>query len=594
MDNKNVYSSKVKDEYYKFSETKDKIYCYIPLSAINLASPIYLEVEQSKEVQKTITSKFLIFIVLTFALFLIVNFILFKIIQNTIIKRILQLNKQLYELDSYNLSLFVPSSSNINDEISDLSKEISNMFAKISSSNEALRNNELKNRKVIDTMTNGFIYCKSIVNSNNLVVDGEILDTNFSTKTFFNIDDITSKLLSSTDESFSSDNFISHLNNSLRDKKIGTSYEIKFTNNKWALVSINSILDGYFFIVINDVTTLKSYSEEMKHIATYDALTSIFNRRKLIEHAESLVKNNIPYSLFFIDLDNFKKVNDTIGHDEGDIILKGVSSDLSKLLSKNIKIGRLGGDEFVVIKEGTHNPNEIMKFGHLISKSISREYVFKAMKFDLQSSIGVDSYPLDSQTNSTVMKYADIAMYKAKSNDGNSCIMFTKSLLHEYDLEDKINEAIINKEFTTYYQPIYNLATNRIDSAEALVRWHSPTGIIPPNEFIPIAKRSGSIIEIDKIVFTDSCALCNDWYIKYGQHIIISINISYGLLIKENFTDFVLSTIQKYNVPSKFIKLEITEDEIIEDIAYVISLLTNLRKLGFLVALDDFGIGYSS
>lgn len=594
LDTEKIYDSKVNKSTYKFKETSDNIFTYTPLNTLTHTSPLYLEIEQVKEVKKTITTNFLIFMGLTFLVFFSTNFILFKILETTIIKRILSLNEDIYNVDAENLILLNSSNSKFNDEITDLSKEISSMFNRISSATEDVRNNELKNREILNTMTNGFIYCKSITDSNNNIIDAEVIDINNSSKSFFNIEDMSSPLLSSLDKVFLEMEFISELNLSLNNKKIETTHEIKFSSDSWGIISINSIFDGYFFIIINDITKLKSYSEEMKQLATYDALTSIFNRRNLIEHIDSLEKSKKSYSLFFIDLDNFKKVNDTLGHDEGDVILKGVSSDLSKLLSKDIKIGRFGGDEFVVIKEGTHTSAELMSFGNIINQCISKEYSFTSLKFNLSSSIGVSSYPSDSLLSSNIMKYADIAMYNSKSNGGNSCSIFTKSLLDKYNLEDKIKEAIENNEFITYYQPIYNVTTNKIDSAEALVRWHSINGVIPPNDFIPVAKRTGSIVNIDKKVFTDACELCTDWHNKYGEYIIVSINISYSLLIEADFTDFVLSTIKKYNIPTNCIKLEITEDEIIEDISYVISLLSNLRTHGILVALDDFGVGYSS
>lgn len=357
---------------------------------------------------------------------------------------------------------------------------------------------------------------------------------------------------------------------------------------------MNSVIDGSFFIIINDITEIKSYSEEMKYLATYDTLTSIFNRRKLIEYGKELIENKEEFSLYFIDLDNFKKINDSLGHDYGDKVLISVSQDLIKLASKEIKIGRLGGDEFVIIKKGNSTYDELKNFSTTIKNSISKSYNFKNFKFKLKSSIGVAYYPLDGKDISTIIKYADIAMYHSKSSGGNCFSIFEKSFLDDYDLEDKLKIALTENQLITYYQPIYNINNHKIDTVEALVRWESENGLIPPNSFIPLAKRTGLIVDIDKKVFEDSCILCKEHKEKYGDYLTVSINISYGLLIESNFSEFIISTINKYNIPPSFIKLEITEDEIIKDLNYVISILNKLRKKGILIALDDFGVGYSS
>ncbi|MGL4874962.1 MAG: EAL domain-containing protein [Clostridium sp.] len=339
---------------------------------------------------------------------------------------------------------------------------------------------------------------------------------------------------------------------------------------------------------------LKAYSEEMKYLANFDELTSVYNRRKLTECVEDLIKCNEEFSFYFIDLDNFKKVNDTVGHDYGDKLLIEVASDLMRLSSKDIKIGRFGGDEFALIRMGKLSKNEVEEFAELVIRKISKIYEFKKFYFKLNISMGVTSYPSNGRDVQTIIKNADIAMYNSKLVVGNRFSIFKEAFLEEYLMEEKLNNAIKKNQLINYYQPIYSVNTKKISGVEALVRWKSEEGLIFPDKFIPIAKRNGVIIDIDKKVFENACIFSREYKMMYGEWIDISVNISYGLLIRPNFVEYVVDIAKRYGVPKHNIKLEITEDEILEDITYVIEILKKLRGEGFLIALDDFGVGYSS
>ncbi|MGL4774681.1 MAG: EAL domain-containing protein [Clostridium sp.] len=589
-----TYTSTVYNEEFLFSETKNSIYTFLPLNTLNSKATSYLEVLQPKNVQAMVTSNFIKYMVLIVSVFLIVNTLLYLLLKKTIIKRILSLNKAVNCITNENTTLILNDDKEYSDEISDLTTEITHMSTRLISAGKMIKENELINKEILKTMSNGFIYCKSITSDENEIIDGEIVDINNFAKEFFNIPNDEKLLLSDLNPPFLSEEFIYELNNSIKNKNITSTHKLKLNNNKWVIFSMSSVIDGYFFIIINDITELKLYSEEMKYLASYDTLTSIYNRRKLLEYSNDLIRKNTPFTLFFIDLDNFKKINDTLGHDYGDTLLIGVSNDLKKLVSKTVKVGRLGGDEFVVIKKGDLSPKEIEETSTNIINCISKIYDLKNTKFTLNISIGVSSFPIDAESCSSIIKYADIAMYSSKLVDGNAFTIFDKKLLNDFELEEKLFNGLKNNELVTYFQPIFNVNKNKFDSAEALVRWHSKDGIIPPNHFIPLAKRTGLIVDIDKMVFNDSCKLCKEFKEKYGEYIVVSINISYSLLTQPNFVEFVLSTIRSYDIPLNFIKLEITEDETIKDLPYIISILTELKNEGVLVALDDFGVGYSS
>ncbi|MGL5617214.1 MAG: EAL domain-containing protein [Sarcina sp.] len=585
-----LYNFEIYGENHLFKESKSKISTYMPLTTLDNFNGLYLEVLQNKNVQDIITNNFLIFMSLLFLLFFGINFFIYILFQKIVINRITKLSNNLNFINEANPNLNILPNENYKDEISELSNSIKKMLKKISCSTKELKRNELKYSRTLKTMTNSFLYCKSIYNENNKLIDGEILELNQSAKTFLNLNNLNNDLLSN----FIPEELNSKLLSQLNNNTTAFSHEIQFSNNKWASFSANIVDDGYFFVVINDITKIKNYSEEMHYLATFDSLTSIFNRRKLIEYTNKLIKNKESFSLYFIDLDNFKKVNDTIGHDYGDALLIEVSKSLNKLASKTIKIGRFGGDEFVIIKKGNLKENEIKDFSKLIFNTISKDYLLNNFNFKLYASIGISCYPIDGLNSSTIIKHADIAMYNSKINSGNQATIFSKSLLSDYALEDKLSQALKNNELITYYQPIYNINKKEIDTVESLIRWEHQGNLISPNNFIPLAKRNGFIIDIDKKVFLDSCILNRDFKKIHNKYLTISINISYSFLIQPNFTDYILSIAKKYNIPTKFIKLEITEDEILEDIGYVISILNNLRANGFLIALDDFGVGYSS
>ncbi|MGL5150871.1 MAG: putative bifunctional diguanylate cyclase/phosphodiesterase [Clostridium sp.] len=348
----------------------------------------------------------------------------------------------------------------------------------------------------------------------------------------------------------------------------------------------------------NEISTMSvriaSVSEEIRNLATYDSLTSLYNRRWLNDYCEYLIANSKSFSLYFIDLDNFKKVNDNIGHDYGDKLLIRVSKRLKEISSDTVKIGRFGGDEFVILHKNTITEDEINNFSDELLNLISRTYRLKNFNFELKCSIGVATYPLHGRNASALFKHADISMYQSKKILGNSCCIFSSEMIEDYALENNLVNALSNDDIITIFQPIFNVNTGKMDTVEALARWKTESGLISPGDFIPLAKKTGLIVNLDKKMIVNSCKLYRRYVNKYHIPLTISFNVSYTLLTSPDFLDFVIKTSKKYEVPYKNIKIEITEDETISDLDYVISILRKLTTKGFLVALDDFGVGYSS
>ncbi|MGL4774714.1 MAG: EAL domain-containing protein [Clostridium sp.] len=385
--------------------------------------------------------------------------------------------------------------------------------------------------------------------------------------------------------------------NKIREsKQISDRIKEEIGNDEISILSrdinymINVLEDSNNVIIENQ----KKFSDDMKYLAEYDVVTTLLNRYSLYNYMESLKMQNEEFTIYFIDLDNFKNLNDTLGHSTGDEVLCSAASALLSLEDSNITVGRLGGDEFVVIKKGVYDSVEIKEFGEKILKSLNKTFKYKNYTYELRGSIGTSSYPKHAEDIETLLKYADIAMYKSKENGGNCIDEISRDMLEEIIIEGQLKDAVIQKEFVVYYQPIFELGTNRIIGAEALVRWIKEGKVVSPLKFIPIAKKSGDIVDIDCFVLEEACRFCKEWRDKGEENFEVSVNTSYRFLKKTKFVNELKRILEKYDLPASGLKLEITEDEILDEPKYIINILKEIKMLGVKVSLDDFGIGYSS
>ena len=340
---------------------------------------------------------------------------------------------------------------------------------------------------------------------------------------------------------------------------------------------------------------LKEYSNNLEYIGSHDILTGLINKHTVLEHITKLKHQNKEFAVFFMDLDNFKGINDTMGHDVGDTLLCLVSEKLVNAIDeKTMVVSRFGGDEFIVVREGKNSKKEILKLAEKLLKSISFNYEIDDSIYDIKGSIGISFYPEHSSDEVTLLQYSDIAMYSSKKRGGNVYTIFQDNMLEMVNIESKIKAAIENDEFEVYYQPIYGVNQEDIIGAEALIRWNSPEGMIFPDKFIPLAKRTGDIVDIDMFVLREAIKTCREWIDKGRDEFYISINASSKFLKQKNLVDKIKAELKEKHVPCKAIRLEITEDEIIDDFEATIKLLDEIREIGIQVYLDDFGTGYSS
>lgn len=359
-------------------------------------------------------------------------------------------------------------------------------------------------------------------------------------------------------------------------------------------------------ISIKDITKIKMNSEELEYLAFYDSLTGVYNRnyfvRKFRDMCERADSEKVSVELMFVDIDDFKKINDSIGLLFGDELVQEFGQYLKEFNSEDVIVGRFGSDVFVI---AIYNPVGGRSSDVIYRKILERlRHPFMLtnkteMLFTV--SVGVAEYPDAGRTALEVVKNAEIVLYKAKERGKNGIQYFELEILNKFiknvSVEKQLKEAIETEGFQLYFQPQYYSEDGKLRGAEALIRWPDPEGdgfITSPAEFIPIAEKNGAIIPIGNFVLKEAIKTLNDWRNKYHIPMILSINISAASIEKENFVDNISHLIDMYGVNPQSIELEITESVFINSFEDVIDKIKTLRGLGMRVSLDDFGTGYSS
>lgn len=376
---------------------------------------------------------------------------------------------------------------------------------------------------------------------------------------------------------------------------------------KWLNVSVIRYPDGrihYHVSQFTDITEKKKKDELILSQANYDQLTGLPNRNLFKDRLEMKIKRSrrsgAPLSMLFLDLDHFKDINDTLGHDKGDDLLREVALRIKSCLNETDTVARLGGDEFAVILSDSIDNQQVEGTASHIIQSLNKPFNFNQNRTDyyISTSIGIVFYPRDGTDMKSLMKHADQAMYAAKSEGRNRFCYFTPSMqraAHEkMVLIHDLRQAIAKNELRVYYQPILELSTGRSIKAEALVRWKHPRrGMISPATFIPLAEESGLILEIGEMVFKRSIALIDQWRKRLGYIIQISVNMSpiqFKFMNKFSWLD----NLTQLGLPGNCINVEITEGVLLKDSSIVQEYLLEFRNNGIEVSIDDFGTGFSS
>lgn len=346
---------------------------------------------------------------------------------------------------------------------------------------------------------------------------------------------------------------------------------------------------------------LEKSDKELEYLAYHDPVTGVFNKasmKKYINELISLKKCN-EFAIMIVDIDNFKYINDTMGHSFGDQILSEFGSRLGNLAGKGSTIYRLGGDGFVIVIEGYKDKALVEKLAVKILKDFRIPFDIKGSRVFMTISMGVSVYPEHGDSMDELLKNADIALYKAKETGKNRIVFYNKpmneAISERVSIEKHLRTALINNEFELHYQPQLDIKNNKISGFEALIRWNSPElGFVSPVRFISIAEDSHMIVPIGEWVLRNACMYIKKLHRRGYSDVSISVNISMLQLLQDDFVENVLAILNCTELDPCYLELEITESILMESYELIAQKLKLLKDSGIKIALDDFGKGYSS
>ncbi|REG86971.1 bifunctional diguanylate cyclase/phosphodiesterase [Marinomonas pollencensis] len=363
---------------------------------------------------------------------------------------------------------------------------------------------------------------------------------------------------------------------------------------------------GFYAILIQPLrlsTLVREKTEELQRLAYNDPLTKLPNRRYLNDQLPALLKRNKKRrqisAFIYFDLDNFKRINDTIGHDVGDQVLEIVAQRLDSLCKDDDKVVRLGGDEFGIFLSNIANKQAAKEHAERILAYIHSPISLDTREFFLSTSLGIAMIPEHGNTLVSIMQNADMALYQAKQRGKNQSVFYSHDMkttaLDLVEAEEDLTKALQNNEFELYYQPQFDLNTKQIFGAEALIRWNHPTkGLIFPDQFIQLAENTGQIIKIGHWVLENGISYLARRREQGLPYILLHVNLSSQQLSDPNLATIVKALLYKYQVPAKWLGVEVTETSLLEDVSLAKALLQTLKDMGMCIAIDDFGTGYSS
>jgi predicted signal transduction protein with EAL and GGDEF domain/FixJ family two-component response regulator len=404
----------------------------------------------------------------------------------------------------------------------------------------------------------------------------------------------------------------------------GTQFQLDLpAGNRWFELSVarKAVPAGEqprFIVLSRDITERKVAEARIARLAYYDSLTGLPNRSTFLDCLEREVQRAREHgrklAVLFMDLDDFKSINDTLGHDVGDQVLVAAAQRLRDsvracdLLSRpltpgveplpDITLARLGGDEFTAVVRDISDTGDAVAIAKRIAQTLRAPLALEGRELSLGASIGIACYPGDGQDATTLLKNADTAMYQAKRSERNGIGLYrvglTDQLLQRMDLESSLRAALEHQEFHLVYQPQVESATGRIRSVEALLRWTHPTrGLVPPSEFIPLAEGSGLIDDIGQWVLRTACEQAVLWNLD-GPPLRVAVNLSPRQFRQPGLTQMILDVIKQTGLAPQLLELEITEGAVMENTETAHQVLKTLQERGIRIALDDFGTGYSS
>lgn len=360
---------------------------------------------------------------------------------------------------------------------------------------------------------------------------------------------------------------------------------------------------GHYVAVFSDISAMKNSEHELAHLAHHDPLTDLPNRLLFTDRAEQALASAQVHkrgcALLLMDLDHFKIINDSLGHNVGDQLLKLVAERLSGLFGPGVTLARLGGDEFAVLAESCPQVVQAAALAQRMLNAMKDPFIFDGNQLFISASIGISLFPSDALSAEQLLRNADSALFKAKSAGREGYALYTEELTahaqHRVEIAGELRRALDQHELRVYYQPVHDLHDSRLVGVEALVRWQHPErGLVPPGEFIPIAERTGLIAEIDAWVMDQACRQMCQWLADGAPLSFIAINVSSRLFARRELYEQVAQVLHATGLDPAFLELEVTESAVMDDPEVALEQLHRLRELGLRLAIDDFGTGYSS
>lgn len=359
----------------------------------------------------------------------------------------------------------------------------------------------------------------------------------------------------------------------------------------------------HYIGIFNDLTSRREAEERLRYLSNYDKLTGFANRNLFRDRLHAAISQardrNLQVALLYIDLDRFRQINDTLGHEVGDELLKKAAKRISSVNANVDTISRIGGDEFTIIIDNYQDRAALEHYCERIIAELRRPFRINEHELLLGASIGISVFPENGRELQVLLNHADIAMHQAKRLGGNTTKFYTSDLrvasIEQLNLENSLRKAIFRDEFVVHYQPKLHLATNRIVGVEALVRWNHPTlGLLYPSEFIPLSEETGLVSAIGELVLDKACRQAQMWREAGLGEIHTAVNIPAQQIRKGNLVQLVKRVLDNTGLDAHLLDLELTESCLMDDGDDVLSMLQELRGMGVRISLDDFGTGYSS
>ncbi|HJU83133.1 MAG TPA: EAL domain-containing protein [Holophagaceae bacterium] len=362
-------------------------------------------------------------------------------------------------------------------------------------------------------------------------------------------------------------------------------------------------LDGGISVYLKNITERKQHEDEIKFLAFYDPLTELPNRTLLQDRLNRAIlrckRKGERGAVLFLDLDRFKNINDTLGHQAGDLVLKEVAKRLHSCLRDTDTVARLGGDEFIILLEGFDHPESIHSITHRLLFALAQDISHLGLTLSITCSIGISFFPSDGETVEDLLKASDTAMYHGKSLGRNNYQFYSPEMnqenLNYLAMESALRKSVQNHDFIVHYQPQVNLRSGAILGFEALVRWNHPVkGLVSPDQFIPIAEDTGLILLLGDWVLETACAQARAWMDLHPEPFRMAVNLSGRQFWQGDLVDSIARSLTQSGLPPEYLELEITESMVMREVDVAIDKMRELASMGIHLSMDDFGTGYSS